>query len=274
MSIKIIGTNQGQRGDLIMGTVVARAVKERFPESFFTIGINKKYQDMEDLFKNHPYIDEVHIWEEYDHWPNQNDIDYIKNNNFNIVLHPMPKHPNDHCWYNLVKHQTEASCIMNGLTPPKDLKCILSKYFNLYSEYKDYICIAPFTAWEKKNISSQKWESIISFIKQRGFKILQIGSDSEIKINEVDKKINAPYFEAVKIMLSCKFLICLDGGMSWVASAYDHPVLGLYGYHYDNLISPKVYEPLNSNAIYLESDKADNIDNNLIFDNLNKLLYN
>ena len=51
MSIKIIGTNQGQRGDLIMGTVVAKAIKERFPDSHFTLGINQKYQDMEDLFK-------------------------------------------------------------------------------------------------------------------------------------------------------------------------------------------------------------------------------
>jgi ADP-heptose:LPS heptosyltransferase len=273
MSIKIIGTNQGQRGDLIMGTVVAKAIKERFPESHFTLGINEKYQDMEDLFKNHPYIDATHIWEQYDNWPNQNDINYIENNNFNMILHAMPKHPNDHCWYNLVKHQTEASCIMNGLTPPKDLNCILNKYFDLYSEYKNYICIAPFTAWQKKNISLIKWEDIVSFITKKGFRVAQLGSEDEITIKGAEK-INASYFESVKIMLSCRFLICLDGGMSWVASAYQHPVLGLYGYHYDNLLSAKVYEPLNPNAIYLESDKADNIYNYLIFDNLNKLLYN
>ena len=52
MSIKIIGTNQGQRGDLIMGTVVAKAIKERFPESHFTLGINKKYQELQNKMKS------------------------------------------------------------------------------------------------------------------------------------------------------------------------------------------------------------------------------
>ena len=270
--MKIIGTNQGQRGDLIVGTVVARAIKTRFPQSHFTLGINKKYQDMIDLFRYHPYIDGIHIWEEYDNWPSKNDISFLKNNNYDIILHPMPKHPNEHCWFNLVKHLTESACIMNGLVPPQDLNCILNKYFNLYEKYKNYICIAPFTAWDIKNISLNKWEQIVAFINNKGFKVIQIGDDSEIIIKGAEKKNNISYFESVKIMLSCKFLLCLDGGMSWVASAYKHPVLGLYGYHFDGLLSPKIYQPFNSNAIYLEADKAENIDNNLIFDNINKLL--
>lgn len=269
--LKIIGTNQGQRGDLIVGTVVARAIKERFPNSQFTLGINKKYQDMIDLFRYHPYIDSIHVWDEYDNWPSQNDINFLKTNYYDIFLHPMPKHPNDHCWYNLVEHLTESACIMNGFVPPKDLTCVLNKYFDLYSEYKNYICIAPFTAWERKNISLDKWEKIVSFINNKGFRVIQIGGDNEINIKGAEK-INTSYFESVKIMLSCKFLISLDGGMAWVASAYKHPVLGLYGYHFENQFSAKIYQPLNTNAIYLEAGKAENIDNNLIFDNLNKLL--
>jgi ADP-heptose:LPS heptosyltransferase len=270
--IKIIGTNQGQRGDLIVGTVVARAIKEKFPESHFTLGINQKYKDMEDLFKDHPYIDAIHIWEEYDNWPSQNDLNFLKTNHYDIILHPMPKHPNDHCWYNLVNHLTESACIMNGLVPPKDLNCVLNKYFDLYSEYKDYVCIAPFTAWQRKNISLNKWETIVDFINKKGFKVIQIGDDSETAIKGAEKKTNMSYIESVKIMLSCKFLISLDGGMSWVASAYKHPVFGLYGYHFENQFSAKIYQPFNPNAIYLEADKAENIDNNLIFDNLNKFL--
>lgn len=270
--MKIIGTNQGQRGDLIIGTVVARAVKEKFPNSHFVLGINSRYKDMQELFKHHPSIDDVHIWEEYDNWPNQNDRNYIQSNNFDIVLHAMPRHPNDHCWYNLVNHQTEASCIMNGLTPPKNLNCFLNKYFDPYKEYENHVCIAPFTAWQKKDLSINKWEKIVSFIVKKGFKVVQIGNDTDPVIRGVEKKNNLSYFESTKIMLSCRLLICLDGGMSWVASAYQHPVLGLYGYHYENLISPKLYQPLNPNAVYLEALKAEDIGDDLIFANIQQKL--
>lgn len=262
--MKIIGTNQGQRGDLIIGTVVAKAIKERFPQSHFTLGINKQYQDMVDLFKYHPYIDDVHIWDQYDNWPNQYDINFLRSNNYNLILDPMPKHPNDHCWYNLVNHQTEAACIMNGFTPPKDLNCILNRYFDLDKKYTNYISIAPYTAWTKKNISDQKWEEIVNFLNTKNIKVIQLGADSEKIIKGCEKINGLSYFESVKIMLSTKLLICLDGGMSWVASAYQHPVLGLYGYHYDRLLTPKVYEPLNKNAIYLEAEHAENINFELI----------
>ena len=279
-NMRIIGTNQGQRGDLIMGTVVARAIKERFPDSSFTLGINKLYEDMKPLFYNHPYIDDIVIWENYDNWPSVNDV--RKAYEYNLILNPMPQHPNSHCWYNLVKHQTEASCIMNGLTPPKDLSCHLNKYFGPIDKFKDYIAISPFTAWERKNISLQKWQSIINYIDSKGFQVLELDAPRAPERGWFNRTFypNSPiyswppwdYFYSVKAMLSCKFLICLDGGLSWVASAYKFPVLGLYGYHYDGLISPKVYEPINPDAIYLEAGKAEDIPNELIFKKIDEMI--
>ena len=270
--LKIIGTNQGQRGDLVIGTVVARAIKEKFPGSHFTLGINKMYEDMESLFKFHPYLDDTCIWEAYDTWPSQKDVIYLRENKFDIVLHPMPRHPNDHCWFNLVNNLTESACIMNGFSPPKDRSCVLTKYFELKSGFEDSVCISPFTAWEKKNISLSKWEQIVSFVNSKGLKVVQIGDNSEPTIKGAEKKLNLSYFESAKVMLSCKFLICLDGGMSWVASAYKQKVLGLYGYHFDGLMSPKIYQPINENAIYLESKNAEDIQMNLIFDNIIKYI--
>jgi ADP-heptose:LPS heptosyltransferase len=270
--IKIIGTNQGQRGDLIMGTVVARAIKDKFPNSHFTLGVNKRYADMVNLFKFHPYIDDTHVWEAYDNWPGTEDVAYMRNGNFDIVLNPMPQHPNDHCWYNLVEHQTEAACIMNGFSPPKDLSCVLTKYFELKSGFEDSVCISPFTAWEKKNISVSKWQEIVSYLKNKNIRVIQLGAASEPEIRGAEKQSGLNYFESTRLMLSSRLLICLDGGLSWAASAYKHPTVGLYGYHYNNLLSPKMYEPLNPNATYLEAYKAEDIDDNLILDTLNKLL--
>ncbi len=267
--MKIIGTNQGQRGDLIIGTVVARAIKEKFPNSHFTLGINKQYEDMKELFYNHPYIDNISIWEGYDNWPTTNDVKLMEQ--FDLVLHPMPQHPNNHCWYQLVNHQTEASCIMNGLTPPKNLQCSLFRWFDLIPEYNNVICISPFTAWEKKNITIEKWQEIIDYIHNKGISIIQIGDKNEYKFNHT-YKATFSYLESTTIMLSCKFLICLEGGMNWVASAYGQKVLGLMGLHYDGLKSSKLYQPVNPNAIYLESDKAENISNRLIYKAIDELL--
>ena len=161
---------------------------------------------------------------------------------------------------------------MNGFSPPKDLSCVLTKYFELKSGFEDSVCISPFTAWEKKNISLSKWEQIVSFVNSKGLKVVQIGGNSEPTIKGAEKKLNLSYFESAKVMLSCKFLICLDGGMSWVASAYKQKVLGLYGYHFDGLMSPKIYQPINENAIYLESKNAEDIQMNLIFDNIIKYI--
>lgn len=254
----ILGGNQGQRGDLIIGTVLARAIKEKFPNSKYILGINKQYYDMHPLFKNHPYIDDTIQWDGYDNWPTNNDVEIISRVNPDILLHPMPQHPNNHCWFNLVNHLTESTCIMNGFVPPKNLNCYLNKYFETYSDYQKTVCISPFTAWQNKNISIEKWEKIIEFIKSNGFNVIQIGPQSEKQIAGAEK-IETSYFESVKIMLSCKFLVGLDGGMSWVASAYEHPAICLYGYHFNNLYSAKIYQPYNKNATYLESKSAEEI---------------
>ena len=270
--LKIIGTNQGQRGDLVIGTVVARAIKEKFPDSHFTLGINKMYEDMESLFKFHPYIDNTCIWEAYDNWPSQKDVIYLRENKFDIVLHPMPQHPNDHCWFNLVNNLTESACIMNGFSPPKDLSCVLTKYFELKSGFEDSVCISPFTAWEKKNISVSKWQEIVSYLRNKNIRVIQLGAASEPEISGAEKQSGLNYFESTRLMLSSRLLICLDGGMSWVASAYKHPVVGLYGSHYEKLFSPKLCEPLNPKARYLEAANAEDIDNDLIFTTLNDAL--
>ena len=267
----IIGGNQGQFGDLLMMTVVARAIKEKFPSSKYILGINKKYWDIEPLFRFHPYIDKIIQWDGYDNFPTQNDINLFNEIKPDIFLNPMSKHPNEHCWFNLVKHQTEAMCIQNGFSPPSDLSCYLNKYFLPNFKYSNYVCIAPFTAWEKKNISNQKWQKIIDFIYSKGMKVLQIGATNEFKFKNTEKE-DFNYFESVKAMLSCRMLITLDGGMNWVASAYQQKVLALMGFHYEGLETSKLYQPINKNAIYLESNRAENINDNLILKTIEIML--
>ncbi len=277
--IKIIFGNAGQFGDCIMNTVVARALKEKFPNSELIMGIGDKYKEIEPLFKNHPFINSTYIWDSYNNWPSQSDINYLEQNKFDLILHAMPQHPQNHCWYKLVNRQTEASCIMNGLTPPKDLSCYLEKYFEVPS-CKDYIAISPFTAWQKKNISNEKWQAIIDYIvKVRGFNVLQLGAPNEHHFKNTFYP-NAmhyswppwDYFQSVKKMLGCTFIITLDGGLCWSSSAYSHPTLGLMGLHYDGLNSSKLYQPINPNGHYLEAPRAEDIPNELIFQKIDAMI--
>jgi ADP-heptose:LPS heptosyltransferase len=278
-STLILGGQCGQFGDCVISTVVARAIKEKFPSSQYIYGISKKYWEIEPLFRNHPYIDKVIQWEGYDNWPTNYDMNLIGYIKPDIFLNPMSRHPNDHSWPLLVNHQTEAAAIMQGFSPPKDLSCYLEKWFEIPS-CKDYIAISPFTAWSKKNISNEKWQVIINYIvKERGFNVLQLGRHDEFQFKDTFFP-NSPcyswphwtYFESVKKMLGCSFLICLDGSFNWVSSAYKFPVLSLLGYSYNNLQSTKLYQPINPNGHYLEAPRAEDIPNELIFQKIDEMI--
>lgn len=270
--IKIIGTNQGLRGDLIMGTVVARAIKEKNPDCHFTLGVNNLFSDMNDLFKNNPYIDEIHNWTKYDLWPGQMDIDYLENNKYDLILNPMPQHPNSHCWWMLVKNQCEASCIANGLTPPSNLQCYLEKWFKI-PNYRDCITIFPFTNGKEKNLSIEKWQKIIDYISNQGLIVIQLGTKEEFKFNNT-LQLKTDYFESTKIMLGSIFTIGLDSSCAWLSSAYNHNFLGLFGYlsPYPGLDSSKLYQPINPNGHYLEAPRAEDIPNELIFNKIDEMI--
>jgi len=269
--MKFIGLNAGQFGDLVMNTVAARAIKQKWPESHFTLGIGQPFKEIAPLFKNHPYIDDVHIWESYDGLTDQ-DKYYIEENEFDKVFNPMPQHKHSD-WYNRVKNQTEEVCLMHDLIPPDDLSCYLEKYFKPFGIGRDVVCISPWTAHEPKNLPLEKWEKIVKYIKGKGYDVAQLSAPNQPAIYGAWRsKIATSYMSSVNTLLASKLLITLDSGMSWTASAYQHPVLGLYGYHYPSIKSPKVYEPINSNAIYLEGQHANDIPLEQIFDQIDKML--
>jgi ADP-heptose:LPS heptosyltransferase len=271
--MKAIGWNLGQRGDIVMNTVVARGFKEMYPNSHLTLGIYKEYADMAKLFLNHPYIDDVHVYDSYHDWPNDNDINFLKTSKFDKVYHGMPSHSRSD-WYNHCKSQTEEACLMNNINPPKDLQCILSKWFDINQEYNNYVCISPFSSANKKDLSIEKCNEIVNFINSLGYHVLQLSAYNQPKLDNCTY-LKTDYFNSVVNMLSCKALITVNTGMSWTASAYSHKVLGLYGidtWGYHGLKTSKVYEPINPNATYLSSENVNNIDMELIKDSIVKIL--
>lgn len=271
--MKAIGWNLGQRGDIIMNTVVARGFKEMYPDSHLTLGIYKEYGDMQSLFKNHKYIDAVHCYDSYHGWPNAKDLDFLRTKNFDMVFNGMPQHKRAD-WYNHCVSQTEEACLMNDIIPPKDLQCNLIKWFNDNENYKNCVCIAPFTSSTPKDLSIDRANEIVSMVRRQGYEVVQLSSTNQPLLENVIYE-DTDYFNSVVNMLSCKLLITVNTGMSWVASAYSHKTLGLYSienWGYEGLNSSTIYEPINPNAIYLRGDHPNTIDMSLIENTFQKII--
>lgn len=253
--MKVILGNLGQYGDSIINTVLARAFKQRHPNSHVTLQIAQKFSQIAPLFSNHPYIDRVKIFEGYDNFPTQNDLRYLQEERFDFIFPGMP--PAYPYWYNLVNHQTQAICIINGLAPPQNLQCILNKYFDHKPGLENTIAVSFFSGKEK-SISIDKAQKIVDFIHSLGYSTIHLNGPNEPDLINCPKS-NTSYFDSVKTLLGCKLFVTIDTGMSWVASAYSFPVVGMYGKIYPRIQTQKVYEPVNPEAIYLERDVANDI---------------
>jgi ADP-heptose:LPS heptosyltransferase len=74
-------------------------------------------------------------------------------------------------------------------------------------------------------------------------------------------------------MLACDALITVDTAMAWISSGYSFPTLGLYGYEYYPMAqTSKNWQPVNPNAVYVESGKVSDIIVERIEIGLRKLL--
>jgi ADP-heptose:LPS heptosyltransferase len=257
---KAIGFNQGQIGDLLMQTVLCREFKRLFPESHLTFGINKKYETAKEIFKNHTHIDDIKIWDGYDDWPLESDLNYLKNNKYDIVFNPCCTHV-DHQWYTKM-HHIQAFGINHGFGLIKDLKIELNEWFQTDPKYSDCVAITSFSsAGAVRDIPADFCQKIIDYIHSCGLKTIQLGLNTHQKLHTTYQPISKSIIDDVIAARSCKFLLTTDTGMNWIMSGYNHKVLGLYSGSSYPIYAPLYNRtPLNPNALYLESRLIESID--------------
>lgn len=254
--MKAIGFLGGHAGDLMMCLVAAKAHKEKYPNSKLTFSASKKHSGILPLTLSSKFVDSIHTWDGYDDWPNTEDKLYLTSNIYDIIYPPNQKHTNEF-WY-LQKHQTAEACERYGLHIPNSLKIDLSKTWD--NKKENYIAIAPFgvTRGQDKNMTAEQANKIVNLILKLGFIPVQLGTKEEFSICE--NRFFGNFIDSVIFMTSCRALVTVDTAMSWIASAYNVPTVGLYGYEYYAMAkSSKNWQPINPNAIYLESNRASNI---------------
>lgn len=259
--MKAIGFNQGQYGDLCINLIACRAFKNKYPKSQLYFGINKRYMGLMPIFLYNNLIDDIYVWENYDNWPSKNDIQFIREQEFDIVFNTMPHlEPG---WQTQM-HQTEKVCYAHGLNPPTNLQIEFNHYFGTFEGMNNHIaiCHTGTTDNYKKGLSYRRVIEIAKLITSLGCKPLFF----QTKIENYDC-FNDNFFNAIKAMLSCKMLITIDSAMSWIASGYKFPTLGLYNRNYyieAGATTSKNWQPINPNATYIEDHDVNNIDLNLI----------
>jgi len=267
--MKIIGFNAGQFGDLAMQTICCRSVKTLYPDAKITFAIGDRYSSCKNLFLNQEFIDDIHVWDSYNKWPNENDIKFLERSNYDLIFNAMP--PTYPDWYDNY-HQIEAVCLTHKL-PIISKQLYLNRWFDLDTKYSDYIALSGFTSFgNQKNISIEKLNNIIKYIKTKfNLKVLNLIGPEDPHLDGCENFYGS-YFESVQKMLSTKFLLSLDTGMIWYASCYNHPTIGLYGYDfYPSILKSSInWQPINRNGTYLEADHPENIENDKIFAIINK----
>ena len=148
----------------------------------------------------------------------------------------------------------------------------MNKYFNI-EDNKDLIAVNLFaeTRGQDKMPSLSKAKEIINFIESLGYIPVQIGLPDQPQLCK--NRFIGAFFETIKFVLSCKLLVTVDSAMSWLASGYSFPTIGLYGYsYYPSATSSKNWQPINNNANYLESNLVENIENDKIINIIKEML--
>jgi ADP-heptose:LPS heptosyltransferase len=269
--MKIIGNLGGQYGDLAMCAVLAKAIKQKWPNSYYKMMLSRKYSDIFPLFLRNKYIDDVGVWDSYyEDFPSQGDYKIKTLECPDFSFHPFPQH-REHNWFEK-RHQCAEVCHMYGIEPPSDLQIELENYFKISPLPSKKVGVSVFGGYNAshKSLSVENAEKLVSTIKSLGFEPVQIGHPSEPRLS--CGGLFGPYVSNVVDLLGMRALVAVDTGLSWIMSGYSFPVLGLYSNDYYGKEFVKNIQPINKNAIYLDSKHVNDIESRIIVEAVEKLL--
>lgn len=264
---------RGQFGDIVMQEPALRKFIKDNPETKITIAVSKRYEQILPLYENyHENIDEFKVFEGYDQWPTSADLEYLEAQEFDALFPPdIPLHSEDD-WANR-RHIVKETALMIGLDSDSN-NIQLNMPEDVVKE-PNTVAVHLFSSkWPHgiRSISLENQVAIVKYLVEKGYKVYQLSAPHQPQIEGTVRK-QGSYYDACIRMLSTDFLVSCDSGMPWVASAYDHPTVGLFSSNYNSLVATtKNWWPVNSNASYLEAPTANDINNDLIFKVIDEMI--
>ena len=266
---------RGQFGDIVMQEPGLRKFIQDNPDTKIVFAVSEPYKDILPLFENyHENIIGFKVWEGYNDWPTEADRQYMEEEQFCALFPPdIPLHP-EADWARR-RHITTETALMIGVTSD-DTDIQLKMPEGVTKEPKT-VALHLFSSkypGGTRSVSIEKQNQIVEYVRNKGYKVYQLSAPHQPRIaNTVFSEGN--YFDACKRMLSTDLLITCDSGMPWVASGFNHPMIGLYSSAYNHLIgTTKNWQPVNPNAVYLEAPLANDIPIEWITEQIDKRLEN
>tara|TARA_B100000131_G_scaffold47175_1_gene41837 strand:- start:1184 stop:2005 length:822 start_codon:yes stop_codon:yes gene_type:complete len=261
----------GQFGDMIIQEPTLRKIINDNPNTKIVMGGHKKYFEILELYKDyHKNIIDFKCWDEYTPktgWPSENDKKYIEENNFDMMYEVAPTHKE----VDWVKHRHITEEMGNMFGVSNDTCDIQLPMLEGVKKEKGSVALAPISSDFYRTLGKENLSSIVSNLSDRGYTIYHLAGPNENDIKNTIK-IQTSYVECVRKMLSTDFLITVDTGMNWVASAYNHPTIGLYSIMFNpHGGTTKNWQPVNKNAIYLEARWVNEININDILKAIKKM---
>ena len=269
---KVYFGNLGQFGDIVMQEPALRKYIQDNPEDKITLGCSVKYASALKLYDGyHKNVKVRKLFLDYDNFPTEDDVKYFKNEKFDLVTikgdsskieitdkGKLAQHPNPN-WATSM-HQVVAAGLQQGIDV-KDTQIRFNKTFNINIK-EDYICFSLFPNHPKggvKSFSTQQIAGIVKLINKMGYKAVHLNGPQEPDI-EGSIKSNCNWITSVGLITKSELLISGDTGMSWAASGFQHPTVGMYAWGYNPVAgTSKNWQPTNPNAVYLEAKKATDI---------------
>lgn len=253
---RVIGMLHGLVGDTVIQTPALRSFRALNPDVEFTFAVGKRFKHVVPLFQGLKYIDKFHVWESDDNWPSAEDISYLKRENYDFVFNPRPNHTR-YDWYNH-KHYVEETCDMLGVYFDGNYQCELGyvpKKVDLCG--KKIVTTSLFASGSQlsKSPKIEVLEELFWHLTNMGYTVIQLGKNDPI-IQDAQNWGFMSLTECVDWMNGASFHITGDVGISWVASAYKIPTIGLYGLNYPDMKEGRQvsHNPFNPNAVYINKN--------------------
>lgn len=273
---RYLGFHPAMYGDLAMSTACASILKRHDPDCHFTMVVGYDYREFAPLLFNSDVVDRVYITHRAKDGFDAEDIKWINGQRFDHVFNPMQDHDHSSPWWTQ-RHQCLEMAHMHGLTSiDESAKVRLTKWFTPTAGLDRYIAFAPFPGMyagvnNPKALTVARAQQIVDHISALGYTALQIGGDGEPRLEGalIERR---DYLGSVRNVLGCKLFIVGDSGLNWVLSAYDHPVLGLYGHEYHGKDFIDHIQPVNPNAVYLSAPRVNDIELDIVKTSIESML--
>lgn len=275
---KILFGHHGRYGDIIIGVPSTKLLKQLIPDSKVFVNINKQYKDISPLVKNN-YIDDIFISDEYENFPNEADKSELSCRGVDIFFHPMQTRLDESDWW-IKRHQVIDCAYHYGLPNWEECsnKIDLIKWWIDEDKFNKTIAFhatpANYDKNNKKSFTREKSQELVNEIIKLGYTVLQVGAAGDSKLDNVIK-IDTDFFGSIKNILRCDLFLGGDSGLTWALSGYNFTVLACYSndYYVRNGINYiHNIQPVNPNALYLQSNNVNNIPNEIIIDKIKQMI--